>query len=229
MEQSFGPDHPNIGVVLNSKTSSPCDAERYDEAERLHHRAMEIWIGAFGPDHPQVGSALNNLGLVERERGNHEAARNYFRQSVEVAEKAHGPNHADVATQLKNMAVEMHTLGDSEAAIPEMERALAIREEVYGPDHSYVGYILRELADIHRDTGDFAKAASLYGRAAELGRTDSGYRGGEVTTPRILQARCLSELGRTGEAEAVVRAELEACDEEDRTAVEEAMAEMGLS
>jgi tetratricopeptide (TPR) repeat protein len=189
---------------------------------------MAIWIESLGPDHPQVGWALNNLGLVERERGNHEAARDYFQQSVEVAEKAHGPDHADVATQLKNMAVEMHILGDSEAAIPEMERALAIREKVYGSEHSYVGYILLELADIHRAMGHLAEAAPLYGRAAELGRTDPGYRGDEVTTPRILQARCLTELGRTDEAGAVLRAEAGACDEEDRARVEEALAEIGL-
>lgn len=121
-----------------------------------------------------------------------------------------------------------HALGDSEAAIPEMERALAIREEVYGPDHSYVGYILHELADIHRDMGHFSEAEPLYDRAAELGRTDAGYRGDEVTTPRILQARCLAELGRTDEAETVLRAELEVCEVEDRAEVEEALADMGL-
>ena len=89
-------------------------------------------------------------------------------------------------------------------------------------------YVLHELADIHRDMVHFSEAEPLYRRAAELGRTDPGYRGDEVTTPRILQARCLTELGRTDEAGAVLRAELEVCEVEDRAEVEEALADIGL-
>ena len=91
--KAFGADHPNVAVVLSNLATlfrgrvlvqqcvcraveilmsvlltcvciPPADQGKYDEAEPLFKRSLEINEKVYGPDHPDVARGLNNLGAL---------------------------------------------------------------------------------------------------------------------------------------------------------------------
>lgn len=47
---------------------------RYEEAEPLYERALEIFEKVLGPEHPYTTIGLNNLALLYHEQGGYEEA-----------------------------------------------------------------------------------------------------------------------------------------------------------
>ena len=57
-----------VGAVLSSKndTFASLAQGKYDEAESLCRRVLEIWEESLGPEHPNVAVASNNLAELLR-------------------------------------------------------------------------------------------------------------------------------------------------------------------
>jgi Tetratricopeptide repeat len=54
VEQSFGPDHPNVATCPNNLAALLQATKRFSDAEPLVRRALAIDEASFGPDHPDV-------------------------------------------------------------------------------------------------------------------------------------------------------------------------------
>ncbi len=70
---------------------------RFDEAEPLYLRALEILEKTLGPEHPEVAVSLNNLAELYRAQGRFEEAAPLYEKALAAAEAALGPDHPDVA------------------------------------------------------------------------------------------------------------------------------------
>ena len=63
-ERALGKDHADVAQSCNNLAELYRALGRYDEADALHRRALEIREQRFGPDHPEVAQTLNNLGVL---------------------------------------------------------------------------------------------------------------------------------------------------------------------
>jgi tetratricopeptide (TPR) repeat protein len=69
LAESFGADHPNLATSLNNLASLYYAEDRFNAAEPLYLRALEIWKTSLGPDHPNVAKVLINLAALYRAKG----------------------------------------------------------------------------------------------------------------------------------------------------------------
>jgi len=65
-EKLLGPDHPNTLISADNLVAMLIDLGRYDEAERMGHRAVEGCERALGLDHPQTLRSFENLASYVR-------------------------------------------------------------------------------------------------------------------------------------------------------------------
>ena len=68
-EAARGPDHPAVGIDLNTLALILQDVGEAAAARPLAERALAVIEAAHGPDHPDVGTALGNLALILEDLG----------------------------------------------------------------------------------------------------------------------------------------------------------------
>jgi tetratricopeptide (TPR) repeat protein len=61
---------------------------RYDEAEPLYHRALEVREQVLGKEHPDTLSSINNLAELYKAQGRYEEAEPLLRRVPEANESA---------------------------------------------------------------------------------------------------------------------------------------------
>ena len=57
---------------------------RYEEAEPLYKRALEIRERVLGPDHPDTATSLNNLAILYDNQGRYEEAEPLYKRALEI-------------------------------------------------------------------------------------------------------------------------------------------------
>ena len=63
-EKTFSPEHPAVGVSLNTLADLYHAQGQYAQAEPLYKRSLAILEKALGPGHPSVATILNNLAVL---------------------------------------------------------------------------------------------------------------------------------------------------------------------
>lgn len=66
-EKSFGKNHPKVAVGLNNLAALLLMTKRFDEAELLYKRAVEILENSLGPEHPDTIKVRRNLEILRSE------------------------------------------------------------------------------------------------------------------------------------------------------------------
>ena len=184
----------DLAVVYNSQG-------RYEEAEPLYKRSLEIWEKALGKEHPHVAATLNNLAELYRTQGRYEEAEPLYKRSLEIWEKALGKEHPHVAAALNNLAALYYKQGRYEEAEPLYKRSLEIREEKLGKDHPDVATTLNNLAALYRAQGRYEEAEPLYKRSLEIWEKTLGKDHPDVGAALNNLAALYESQGRYGEAE----------------------------
>jgi hypothetical protein len=57
---------------------------KYEAAEELHRRELDLCKKVLGLEHPKTLTSMNNLALVLESQGKHEAAEELHRQELEL-------------------------------------------------------------------------------------------------------------------------------------------------
>jgi tetratricopeptide (TPR) repeat protein len=81
-EQTLGPDHPNVANSLDNLANVHHARGAYDQAQRLHERAIAILERAFGSDHPEIANSLVGLAEVALATGHAEQARQHLERAL---------------------------------------------------------------------------------------------------------------------------------------------------
>ena len=69
----LGPEHPDTLISMNNLAEVLRDQGKYQAAEEMHRRALELKGKVLGPEHPSTLASMNNLGLVLRGQAAEEA------------------------------------------------------------------------------------------------------------------------------------------------------------
>jgi eukaryotic-like serine/threonine-protein kinase len=196
-------DTPRHVKLLNNLANMHAEANRYDEAEPLHQRALAMAEAIYGPHHPSLSVSLNNLVNVHGSRGDHEAAERLAKRALEVSEGALGPDHPNVAWALTNVALTYDAREMYDEAESLFGRALTVREAALGPKHPYVAHSLTNLGVIADYRFEHENALVLFERALAIRREAFGSDHPEVARSLGNIAFVHSRRGEYDEAEAM--------------------------
>jgi len=147
---------------------------KYDKAELLWRRVLEICEGVLGQNHADLVTSLYSLAFQYRNQARYAEAEPLFRRALEISEKSLPTYHPDVATSLNNLGLLYQEQGKYTKAEPLFSRALKIREKVLGEEHPNVATTLNLLAKLYDQQGKYDGAESLYKRTLEIRKRSLG-------------------------------------------------------
>ncbi len=84
----------NLAGVLDSRG-------KYEAAEEMHWRALELREKVLGPGHPHTLTSMKNLALVLGYQGQYEATKEMHVRDLELCKKVLGPGHPRALTSMR--------------------------------------------------------------------------------------------------------------------------------
>jgi CHAT domain-containing protein/Tfp pilus assembly protein PilF len=153
---------------LSAESVSLFRSGKYDEAQTIGERALEIRESELGREHSDVAFSLTLLGTIEYNKTAFANAEKLHQRALDIREKALGPEHPDVATSLHNLANTHRNRADFVKAEQFDRRAMKIFEEALGPEHPSVATTANTLASLYKNIGDFVKAEQFNRRSLEI-------------------------------------------------------------
>ena len=96
--KSFRSDDPRLYTTLENLAEAYWKQAKYDRAESLCQRILQISERVLGADHCDVAQAANNLALVCERQGKYAEASILYRQALTILEKLHGNDHPIVSS-----------------------------------------------------------------------------------------------------------------------------------
>ena len=121
---------------------------RYDEAEMLYRKALDIYKATLGEHHPGYATTMLDLSDCLALRGKRIEAEAGYEQSVSVYMDTLGPEHINLAQALHHQA--RFWIEDDrkwKAATDQIERAIAILVAERGDKHAWT---MEAREDLHR-------------------------------------------------------------------------------
>ncbi len=77
---------------------------KYEEAEPLYKRSLEITEKSLGPDHPDVATALGNLAELYRQQGRYEEAEPLYKRVLDIFQRTFPNGHPNIDACENNYA-----------------------------------------------------------------------------------------------------------------------------
>ncbi|MBD1996292.1 tetratricopeptide repeat protein [Leptolyngbya sp. FACHB-541] len=187
---------------------------RYEEAEPLYLRALEISKEQLGENHPDVSNRLNNLASLYHSQGRYEEAKPLLLRALEISKEQLGENHPDIAIWLNNLAGLHRSQGRYEEAEPLLLRALEISKEQLGENHPDIAIWLNNLAELYRSQGRYGEAELLYQQALAISEEQLGRNHLQFAASLHNLANLYCLQGRYKEAEPLLLRALEISKEQ---------------
>ena len=78
--------------------------QRFDEAEPLCKRALDIREKFLGPSHPDVAKQLNNLALICQHQEKYDDVEKYFARAIDIYTRNFGANDPHTIKTKNNLA-----------------------------------------------------------------------------------------------------------------------------
>ncbi|CAB1116847.1 unnamed protein product [Ectocarpus sp. CCAP 1310/34] len=186
-KKAFGPDHPDVAVVLNNRSSFLARQVRrlrrvnnafliVGLASNVHHSHRYL-KASFGPEVlilSMIAYKPNRSPNCFVSQGNYAEAKILFESSLAIHEKVHGRDHPEVATVLENIAELLMEQEMYEEAEPLVVRCLAIRQSALGPEHPDVASSLQRRASLLDVQGKHDKAKPLLERSVAINEATFG-------------------------------------------------------
>ncbi len=197
----------DLAGALAQLTDTQVAAGRYEEAQPLNERAMEIYRSQLGERHPRLAERLFARTYIRAFSGRSgDADLAAARQGLEMLRDWYGTGHPRTATALNDLGVGLAGAKRFDEADPLLREALAIQERLYGKTHQAVGSTLHALGMLAAYRERYAEAASLCRRAGEVFRAVHGERHPLYASGLICEARALLLARREpAKAEALTR------------------------
>jgi CHAT domain-containing protein/Flp pilus assembly protein TadD len=174
---------------------------RYEEAEPLILRVLDIWESELGANHPNTALSLNNLAGLYLDQGRYEEAEPLMLRALDIWESELGANHPNTALSLNNLALLYQSQGRYEEAEPLMLRALDIWESELGANHPNTATTLNNLALLYESQGRYEEAEPLILRALEIHEGELGANHPDTAQSLNNLAELYRVQGRYEEAE----------------------------
>jgi len=178
---------------------------KYEEAQPLIARALEVRRTALGDEHPSVAESVTHLGELSSLRGRYDEAEAQLRDALARHERVVGRESAEAAMDLQLLGAVMVDKGDIAQGRQLIEEALAIRRRVLAPDHLDLAESFAGLAYAASRAGDFEEMERWHREALDLLRQALGDTHPRVALALNNLAAAIAERGRYAEAEKLHR------------------------
>ena len=163
--EGFGPEDPRLAESLNGLAEVYRAQGKYEDAERLHRRALAIRESTLGPGHPDLAQSLNGLAEVFKAQGKFAEAESFRNRALAIEQQ--------VAARVRLWQSDMLAGGTAyqQGNYAEAEKRLAAGLEVaegFGPQAPRLATNLDNLAELFRVQGRYADAEPLQKRALAI-------------------------------------------------------------
>lgn len=135
---------------------------KYELAEKLYFKAIEIDKKFYGELHLEYASSCNNLGLLYKEQGKYTQAEPLLLVAQKVFEKIKGTNSKEYSTSLNNLALLYQAQGKLDIAEDFFIRALETDKGIFGTQHPEYANGNNGLAALYMEKAEYYKAETLY-------------------------------------------------------------------
>ena len=182
---------------------------RLQGAEDLALQALSEDSGRRGLSDRLEAEALRVLAHVAREKADWKRAEGLLQRALAHYEAGSSTDHPDYATTLRELGrvyMERTTFGKAEEAL---ERVLEIQTRRYGPESLEVGVVLVAQAELALYQAGSQRGERLITRAMGILEPALGRGHPLMREARGYRAGAIGALGRTAEAEAILRSLLE--------------------
>lgn len=125
--EAFGPEDARLALSLNNLAAVYHTQGKYQMAEPLYNRSLEIKTRLYGEEHPEVALNIHNLAVLYSARRMYPVAEKHYKRAIDLKSKIYGQSHQELLSTLRyyaqllkvlNRPVEMHLI---EARMKEIE------------------------------------------------------------------------------------------------------------
>ncbi|KAH6874681.1 hypothetical protein B0T10DRAFT_610521, partial [Thelonectria olida] len=206
---------PDLGV--RDRLSQMCDSAitayeqgKYDDAESMQRRVMELQEDALGSEHPDTLESMNNLVVILDRQGRYGEAELIERRVINIQEKILGSEHPYTLSSMNNLAVVLDRQGRYGEAEAMHRQTLELRQKVLGHEHPDTLMNMNNLAPVLVSQCKHAEAEQLLRQTIRLQRRARGTDHPDTLTSRSNLAMTLQSQGKRDEAESLIREVLSA-------------------
>lgn len=90
----MGADHPSVASSLSDLAALYSSQGKYEQAQPLYKRALQIREQKLGPEHPNTAISLNNLASLYQVQEMYTDAQPLYERVLQVYEQQLGANHS---------------------------------------------------------------------------------------------------------------------------------------
>jgi tetratricopeptide (TPR) repeat protein len=143
------------------------ERSKYDEAEALGLRALEIAVKLYGEEHAETAQIVRQIGLRYEGQNKYAEAESCYRRALKIYEKTQ-PESPETAETLLNLAAIYHHQEKYLEMAPLYRRAFDIYEKTLGPDARETETCLDYLAQLLLSNSQFEELGLFYKHALEI-------------------------------------------------------------
>ncbi len=199
-----------IGYMQNVGNCLYSDG-RYDEAEKLLVKVMEICKQVLGLKHPDTLTTMANLASTYWKQGQWKEAEELEVQVIKFRKQVLGPEHPDTLTTTGNLALTYWKQGQWKEAEELWIQVIEIWKQVLGPEHPDTLSNMANLALIYWNQGKWKEAEELQVQVMKTRKQVLGPEHPETLTNMANLALTYWSQGRWKEAEELQAEELKLC------------------
>ncbi len=189
-------DDPDMADSWNTLGAALDGASRFDEAETMYRRALEIRTRHFGPRSLAVAITLHNLAALEQHRSGPEKALPIFAEALAIKRERIGTDHhPEVLNTLKSYASALSQAGHAEEAVALQRKNVEAQRALAGDDSENVALAYNELGSALHDAGRFREAAKNYLESMRLYAPIIGTESSRYTQPLNNLASAYDDMG----------------------------------
>jgi CHAT domain-containing protein/Tfp pilus assembly protein PilF len=167
-----GPGHLDTVPLQEHLADLYAAREKYDKAEYLYRRALEIRQGKLPADHSDLAQSLDALGDFYKRRGQFTEAKPLYQESLNIYRVRKEPLHE--VRSLVRLAALHAGQGDYSRATPLLQRGLDLLKKTPTATPAETARLLNNLAAASKLLGQYARAEPLLEESLRLRKQELG-------------------------------------------------------
>ena len=147
---------------------------RFGDADRAMHTALDLAVKLYGPDHPLVGEAYGQMSQVYQAEAKHADQLREAKHALDVLKAAYGEEHQMVAVATGNLAVAQMDASQFDDARRTFLDADRLFTALYGPKHPARSQLFANLGNLEMRTKHWPAARDYLLQARALDAEQAG-------------------------------------------------------
>lgn len=165
-EKQLGPNHPDLGPLLNNLGGVYWKQKRYADALQMYDRSLSIYERTLDPMHPSMAAIVNNLGEAYWKIGRLEAAELMLRRALKIKQARLDSGDPGIAVTLNALGGVLRDRKRWTEAEAAYKRALDIRQRAYEPGNPELTETVSDYSGLLNGLGRSEEARILFDRYA---------------------------------------------------------------